>query len=154
MGSGKSTVGRILARETGRFFIDSDALIETAENRSIPEIFKTDGEAYYRKRELECFEWMRKSLANSVISTGGGMAYHIEGLGALGKVVYLDVDLETVRQRVASKEAQKRPLAAEAATLEKLYKERLERYRALADIIVDGSGEAEKVALSILRQLA
>lgn len=153
MGSGKSTVGRLLARKLGKFFIDSDALIETMENRPVREIFEHEGEAYYRRCEASCFAWMCDSLRNSVIATGGGMAHHIPDLNTLGRVILLDVDIETVRERVASKEADKRPLALEESKMISLFNERQATYRRQADLVIDADDDAEAVAQSIAKAL-
>ena len=58
MGSGKSSVGRALAREKGMFFVDTDALIESFEGVKIRDIFALKGEAYFRELEKKCFDWL------------------------------------------------------------------------------------------------
>ena len=71
MGSGKTTVGKILSGKLGFKFIDLDTLIEETTGRKIPEIFNTDGEAKFREYESNAL-WGLKDKAKVVISTGGG----------------------------------------------------------------------------------
>ncbi len=94
MGSGKTTVGRLLARRLGRELADTDALIEQRTGRSIPDIFARDGEPAFRALELElCRELSgRKGL---VIACGGGLPMQEEAIAALkknGLVFWLDRD--------------------------------------------------------------
>ncbi len=70
-GSGKSTVGRFLARRRGVKFVDTDRLVERREGRKIHEIFKTKGEKYFRKVEKEIVIRALEK-ANVVVSLGGG----------------------------------------------------------------------------------
>src|SRR5688572_15249289 len=98
MGTGKSTVGRRLARRLGWTFVDTDELIEQREGRSIPDIFAQDGEPAFRDLETE----LARDLANSknqVIATGGGMVLREENLRALeqaGAVVLLEAGIEEI----------------------------------------------------------
>ena len=71
MGSGKSSIGKLLSRKTGLDFIDIDALIEKKENKSITEIFKVNGEKYFRDLE-EKISIKKLKEYNNVISLGGG----------------------------------------------------------------------------------
>jgi len=154
MASGKSTVGRILAKNTGRYFIDSDNLIESFENREIEEIFRTDGEEYFREKERRCLDWMLDSLSNSIISTGGGMPIYCAGLKDLGKTVFLKTDFKTVKERLESDKKLKRPLIKEARIAKKIYDERIGIYGTVADIVVDANGSAKKVAEDIMKKIS
>ncbi|MBD5098040.1 MAG: shikimate kinase [Clostridiales bacterium] len=94
MGCGKSTVGRLLARRLGRELVDTDALIEEREGRSIPDIFAQEGEAHFRALELAlCRELSgREGL---VIACGGGLPTQDGAIAALkenGLVFWLDRD--------------------------------------------------------------
>lgn len=153
MASGKSTVGRILAKKSGRFFIDSDNLIESFENRRIEDIFKAEGEEYFRENEQRCLEWMLSSLSNSVISTGGGMPIHCTDIRKLGKIVFLKTDFQTIKERLEQDNGSKRPLAKEAGSAKKIYDERTSLYDSLADVAVDASGSAQDVAEEILKKI-
>jgi len=94
MGCGKSTVGRLLARRLGRELVDTDALIERRQGRSIPDIFARDGEPAFRAMELElCRELSRRR--GLVIACGGGLPLQAEAIAALkenGLVFWLDRD--------------------------------------------------------------
>lgn len=110
MGSGKSTVGRQLAKALEMKFVDIDRLITIREGMGIPEIFKEKGEAYFRRLEnLIVQEESRDN--NVVISTGGGVIIDNDNIKNLKKtsfVVYLDCTLECVYTRV--KRRKNRPL--------------------------------------------
>jgi shikimate kinase len=101
MGAGKSSVGRILARRLGRCFVETDDLIIAKEGVSIPEIFATKGEAYFRAAEDEALELLTLKRGE-VIATGGGLPCR-EGrpaaLRALGTVVWLSGDFDTLYDR-------------------------------------------------------
>lgn len=94
MGCGKTTVGKLLAQRLGREFVDTDALIEQRENRSIPDIFATDGETRFRELELElCRELSGQD--GLVIACGGGLPTQDGAIAALkenGLVFWLDRD--------------------------------------------------------------
>lgn len=94
MGCGKTTVGRLLSQPLGRELVDTDALIEQRQGRSIPDIFSRDGEAHFRALELAlCRELSgRQGL---VIACGGGLPLQNEAMAALkenGLVFWLDRD--------------------------------------------------------------
>lgn len=94
MGSGKTTVGRLLARSLDRELVDTDALIEQREGRSIPDIFAAEGEAYFRALELAlCQELSARS--GLIIACGGGLPTQDGAIAALkknGLVFWLDRD--------------------------------------------------------------
>ena len=91
MGCGKSTIGALLARRLGRKLVDTDALVEAQEGRTIPEIFASDGEEYFRQAE----ERVAKTLASRsalVIACGGGLPLREESIRPLkesGTVFFL-----------------------------------------------------------------
>lgn len=110
MGSGKTIVGKHLAESLNYRFIDTDQIIEAQENQSIPAIFKKSGEIRFRKLETQVLsEWSAKT--RTVIATGGGIVQKKENWSYLRKgiVVWLDVDLEILQERVA--QDPNRPLA-------------------------------------------
>ena len=72
MGSGKTSLGEVLKEKTGMKLIDTDSLIEEAEGRSINDIFKAEGEEYFRKLESEALKKISLSEEAVIISTGGG----------------------------------------------------------------------------------
>lgn len=131
MGSGKTTVGRHLAQNLGYSFIDTDATIEAIAKQPIPAIFEESGEASFRKLESQVLTEL-STYTRAVISTGGGIITSPNNWGYMrqGLVIWLDVDVEILKQRVAQN--QNRPLASQ---LEALLKERRPLY-AQADLHV------------------
>ena len=110
MGSGKSTVARSLAFKLDKKVIDMDYEIEREEGRSIPDIFKEDGEAYFRDLETGYLERM-KGKKNKVLATGGGVILREENiklLNHIGTVVFLQADVSHIYNNV--KDSKGRPL--------------------------------------------
>ena len=105
MGAGKSTVGRRLAAMLGRDFVDADDAIAAAAGRSIPEIFETFGEAYFRDGERRVIARLMDE-AHGVIATGGG-AFVDPATRALilerGIAVWIDCPVETLVERTAKR---------------------------------------------------
>lgn len=148
MGSGKSTIGRELAKRLDRFFIDTDTLIEMNEGISIPEIFNTKGEAYFREIERRIAPKLAKSLNNCIISTGGGYVSSADPR-EFGKVFYLRCDFETIKARVRV-HSHPRPLFKSDEEAFKLYSSRLPMYEKYADIIIDSNEETLESILSYI----
>ena len=112
MGSGKTTVGKKLAAQLRLPLLDMDQLIETAEEKSIPQIFSEHGEAYFRNLERALVQKLAPTNGN-IISTGGGIVLDPDNLldfAQYGLVVCLTATPQTILQRV--KEDQNRPLLA------------------------------------------
>ena len=94
MGCGKSTVGALLAEKLGLTLVDTDALIEAREGRSISEIFAADGEGYFRDQELGVSEELARRQG-LVIACGGGLPMRPDCIGSLkysGTVIWLRRD--------------------------------------------------------------
>jgi len=137
MGSGKSTIGRLLAEKLNMKFIDIDKEIEKKEGKSIKDIFKEKGESYFReleKKEIELFS----EKSGYVVSTGGGLGANKDNMEKMKKngiVIWLDVSLEEVLKRCGNDK--NRPLLQlPFEELKKLYEERKKIY-SLADIHID-----------------
>jgi len=137
MGSGKSTIGRILAKEIDSYFLDTDMLIENFENMQIRDIFEKFGEDEFRKMEKRCFEWIKKDVKNTVISVGGGFPVFIPEIKEAGKVIYLKVSFEDILKRMNEKEIAKRPLFKDIKKAKELFIKRDEIYSKLADYIIE-----------------
>ena len=153
-GSGKSTVGVILAKMASMDFIDTDILIQAAEGKSLQDIVDTDGHMALRKIEERALVGL--DLHNHVIATGGSAVYSrtaMEHLRSIGFVVFLSVDLTALKSRVFNYETRglaKRP----DQTLEDLFDERSRLYMRYADVIVDCAElTQEGVCASIMREL-
>lgn len=119
MGSGKSTVGELLAERLNLPFIDSDKEIEHREGRSITDIFSKDGEAAFREMEMHFLDRL-KSAQPAVVAVGGGMPTledAIESMHKLGLVIYLNTSLLTLIKRL-KEEKQFRPLLKELSDSE------------------------------------
>jgi shikimate kinase/nucleoside-diphosphate-sugar epimerase len=138
MGSGKTTVGRIVAQMIGFQIVDTDHLIVETAGKSIPEIFATEGEAGFRLRESAA---LRSLLGKRgcVIATGGGIVTqprNLPLLNHLGYIVWLDADPERLARRTSMNN--NRPLLAgeedPKAKLERLLTERKPLYKSLADL--------------------
>ena len=141
MGVGKGTVARALVNATDYFAIDTDDLIESVENRKIKKIFKEDGEPYFRNLEKKCAIWLEKNVDNTIISTGGGF-FKQENIHQIGTVVYLQSSFDGILNRLhsapnAKSKLKKRPLLSNLEEAKKLYAQRVEDYKNVADVIVD-----------------
>jgi shikimate kinase len=102
MGSGKSTIGKLLAERLAYDFIDTDVLIESSENRYIFEIFNSDGEEYFRQIEHLTILNLLQST-HTVIATGGGLpCYHgnIDIMNDLATTIYLEVSTNDLVSRL------------------------------------------------------
>ncbi|MCY3506346.1 MAG: 3-dehydroquinate synthase [Chloroflexi bacterium] len=154
-GSGKSTVGRLLADRLGWSFVDSDTLIEKTAGRSIPAIFSEEGEAAFRKLEGRALARATRS-SEVVVATGGGAPTHDAGRQILadGFTVWLAVSPAIAAERLAAQPTDEpRPLLAgdPRERLESLLESRRDDYaRADASIEVDGL-TAEQVCDQIVR---
>ena len=145
MGSGKSSIGRVLAKQKGMYFIDTDSLIESFEGQKIRDIFANHGEGYFRELEKKTFNWLSSCVDNAVVSTGGGMPTVINDFSSLGKTIYLKVDFETLLERLKAEEFDKRPLFADVEFAKKIFEIREPIYTQKADLIVDANMEFESV---------
>jgi shikimate kinase len=140
MGAGKSSCGRLLARRLGRCFIETDDMIVARAGRSIPEIFREDGEEQFRRLEGEAVDALRLK-SGEVIATGGGLPCRdgrMEALRALGTVVWLRGDLTLLLDR-AARVGGRPMLERSAEEIEALYRAR-EPYYARAHVTVDTAG--------------
>jgi shikimate kinase len=141
MGAGKSTVGRLLARRTGRCFVEVDDVITAREGRSIPEIFGQDGEARFRQLEAEALDTLALK-SGDVVATGGGLPCQpgrMARLRELGTVIWLRGGLEDMLERAGRSGA--RPMLAGRSPdeVEALYRRREPYYRE-AHVTIDTTG--------------
>ena len=136
-GSGKSTVGVILARLTSRDFIDTDVLIQLSQGRTLQDIVDTEG--YMKLREIEEKEILALNCNNHVIATGGSAAYSHKAMTHLkskGIIIFLKVDLPTLESRIQDFDTRglaKRPDQSFAD----LFEERYTLYKRYADITIE-----------------
>ncbi len=153
-GSGKSTVGVILAKMASKGFIDTDVLIQMREGETLQEIVDSRGHMVLRHIEEEVL--ISLDCRHHVISTGGSAPYSSRAMKHLKKdgiVVFLHADLETLRRRIVNFDSRglaKRP----DQSFEDLFRERMELYDLYADLTVESSGHSqEEVSSEILSRL-
>lgn len=145
MGCGKSTVGVRLSYRLRKPIIDTDKEIEKREGRTIPELFRQEGEEYFRRQETMCLERMLETEQDKVISVGGGLPLRAENrelLHRLGTVIYLRAEAETIYERLKNDTG--RPLLQcddPKQRIRELMAERAERYEKAADLIIDVDGK-------------
>jgi shikimate dehydrogenase len=135
-GSGKSTVGRRLAKRLGRPFIDTDELIVKAAGKSITEIFAELGEEGFRELEIRAVREAANGHTGAVIATGGGTILrdcNIRALKRSGRIYFLNRSLQALMP------TGNRPLASSVEAIKRRFEERYERYLATADreVVVD-----------------
>ncbi len=149
MGSGKSTVGKILAEQLDFLFIDTDRVIELAENRSIPEIFRSNGEGYFRDIESDVISKLYKNK-KCVFACGGGVIIRDANMQIISDnstVVYLCISPEKAYERL--KDSEDRPMLDAGDRLDrinKLIESRQELYLKYADIVLE-PGEKDPVEI-------
>jgi shikimate kinase len=156
MGSGKSSVGRILSSLTGFALVDTDTLVAQEAGQSIPAIFKQHGEEHFRALETKVLQSLVGRIG-LIVATGGGVITVAENrkiLPEIGPVVWLDADTEHLYQRIKHS---KRPLLQTAdprRTVEELYRAREPFYREAATLRIDsGTLTHRQTAEAILSRL-
>lgn len=157
MGSGKTTVGKILAKKLSYEFFDTDRKIEEAQDMKITEIFEKKGEPYFRNLEKDIAKTISES-ENTVIGTGGGMVKNDEIMNLLKKngiVVYLKATPEKLAYNLRNDNS--RPLLMGGDKLEKIrtiLEERQPLYEDVCDITVSINRKTpKKVAEDIIKKL-
>lgn len=155
MGAGKTSVGKMLARDLGKAFFDSDHVIEARTGVKIPVIFELEGEAGFRARESSVIDELT-SMQGVVVATGGG-AVLIEAnrqvLRSRGVVVYLRAAVTELWHR--TRHDRNRPLLQTAdplARLSELHTQRDALYRATAHIVMDTGSQSLRTLVTRLRQ--
>ena len=145
---GKTTIGKILAKEWQRPFFDSDEEIIKQEHCSIPELFKEKGEVYFRKVEAKIIEQLSQKEA-CIISTGGGVILNKKNMECLQKngwILFIDRPLS---QLVSQDE--NRPLLKNKHSIQQLYKERYDLYVHFAHKIIQNNGRIEDTLDAVRR---
>ena len=157
MGAGKTTVGKLLAQQLGKTFIDSDEEIQQRTGVTISHIFDVEGEAGFRQREANIIQELMK-LDNIVLATGGGVVLSGQNRDALccnGIVVYLKSTVHDLWQR--TRHDRNRPLLQTddpRARLKELYEQRDPLYAQIADLIMPtGKQSVHSLVLQLQQEL-
>lgn len=153
MGAGKSTIGRMLAKELGYRFLDSDRIIEERCGANIPWIFDVEGEDGFRQRETAMLDELSNEMG-TVLATGGGAVMRAENRGLLKKnsvVIYLKTSIDQQVER--TRKDRNRPLLQNddpEGVLRRLFAIRDPLYTELADIIMFTDRKSPRL---VVRQL-
>ncbi len=149
-GAGKSTVGVILAKRLGFNFIDTDLLIQAQEKKRLQQIIDTQGIEQFRQIEEQIL--LGLCTRRTILATGGSAVYSRCGMHALqqtGPLIYLQVDLDRLQQRVADM-GQRGLVMAAGQSFAQLYRERTPLYEKYSELTIPCSElSAEEVAAQI-----
>lgn len=153
-GSGKSTVGVLLAKRLGMGFVDTDLLIQEKAGRTLQDVVDQDG--YQALRHIEEQVLLELNVKHQIISTGGSAVYSdkaMQHLKANGVAVFLDIPLALVIERIGDHSARgisRRP----EQSLDELFEERFQLYHRYADLTVTGAGRnQDQVCEAVVRGL-
>lgn len=149
MGSGKTTIGKMISQKLYMGFVDSDEYIEKYTGTAISEIFK-NGEEYFRQVETEAI--LKLSMLNStVISTGGGTVKKDQNIMSLrenGIIFFIDRSIENIASDI---EIQKRPLLSGGKNkIFEIFNERYELYKRSSDVIIKNDEKIEDAEKNII----
>ena len=152
-GSGKTTLGKLIAEKLDRDFCDIDEHIEKAQNKKISEIFEL-GESEFRRIERDTIKEISKRQG-IVIATGGGAVKYPENLYHLkknGTIIFIDRDLEDIARDINTG---KRPLLKDGVErIYELHRERHVLYNGYADYVIPNIGSLEKVRDEIIELIS
>jgi shikimate kinase len=155
MGSGKTTVGRLVATKLGYRFLDLDVLITENAGKSIREIFDEDGEESFRRIESDALYSVRE-MNRLVIATGGGAPVRQENqefFENLAATFYLEVSFQEFLNR-AGKDPSRPMLDRSEEQVKELFKSRLPIYRSLGQRVITDSRTPQDIAAEILKKIA
>lgn len=145
-GCGKSTIGKIVAQQLNKTFVDADEIIVDKAGISIPKIFETMGEPGFRKLEAQVLDELGKR-SGLVIATGGGCVTHRENYPLL----HQNGTLYWIKRDIGNLPTNGRPLS-QAGTLDEMYALRRPLYQQFADHEIDNNGAPEFAAATICRK--
>lgn len=157
MGAGKTTVSECLKDTYGMDVVEMDQVISEREGMSIPDIFASRGEEYFRNLETSLLKELQ-SRKNTVVSCGGGAAMREENVAEMkrnGRVVLLTVTPETVYERV--KDSDDRPVLSgnkNVGYIAQLMETRREKYEAAADVVIATDGKTvQDICIEMIEKL-
>ena len=149
--SGKSTIGKLLAKKMNYEYYDADRYLERKENVKISTLFSEKGEEYFRNLETKYLKELSQKNG-IIISTGGGAVKREKNMRILGKkgiIVFLNRKIEDI----AKENHEARPLLQNIDNIYKLYDERIELYNRYSDIIVENDGTLKEVTDRIAEKI-
>ncbi len=149
--SGKSTIGKLLAKKMNYEYYDADRYLERKENVKISTLFSEKGEEYFRNLETKYLKELSQKNG-IIISTGGGAVKrekNMQILGEKGIIVFLNRKIEDI----AKENHEARPLLQNIGNIYKLYDERIELYNRYSDIIVENNGTLKEVTDRIAEKI-
>lgn len=135
MGCGKTSVGKILARQLQKKFMDVDSIIEKEQNSSITDIFENKGEEHFRSLEQKCMNTLTQKTGQ-VISTGGGLPVYCS-IPPKSLIIYIETGFHVILNRLPKEERDKRPLFYDETKAKALFDERIHIYKEQAIFCVD-----------------
>ncbi len=151
---GKSTIGVLLAKRLGRYFLDTDVFIQAVSGRALQEIIDSDGLEKFCQLEAEHILCIDKT--DCVIATGGSVVYSDEAMNHLkenGTIIYLSLPLEIIKKRLTDLNI-RGVVMSRGQTIDNLYKKRSPLYEKWADVIINCLDLThEKVVEKIIEEL-
>ena len=149
-GAGKSTLGILLAKALAKDFLDTDVLIQQREGCTLQAYQKTHGLASFRQMEADTV--LGLSVSDTVIATGGSVVYSATAMAhlrSLSQVVFIDVPLDVLQQRIHNMESRGIVLKP-GQSFDLLYQERWPLYEAAADLRIDADHHAMDAVLALM----
>jgi shikimate kinase len=161
MGCGKTTIANALQQQLSNYtFVDTDILIEQINGASIPQLFATKGEAYFRQEELKLIMHLTQNPQPAIVATGGGLPLHnnlIDEINAQGTTIYIQLSSNALTNRLLNNVQQRPLIASISVDVLPTYVNALLTERALiydkAHITVDGNDTVANVTQAIITQL-
>lgn len=156
-GSGKTTIGKLLAKKLNCSFIETDERIEKKVKKTIASFVSEKGWNSFRNIEAEIIQTLA-GAKNSVIATGGGAVLSNENISilkTLGKILYLDAPARLLLERIGNDS--KRPFLTQSKTrredIERTLKSRADMYKNVADYRIDASRTESEIMKNILSKM-
>ena len=153
-GAGKSTIGKMLAKQLGFEFVDLDILIKEKEGKSHDKIAREKGDAELLR--LENLYTLDLDLADTVFSPGGSIVYSSEAMDKLKKetqIIYLELPLEEIKKRLGKKASTRGIIGFKEKGLDGLFSERTPLYESFADHTIFCSGLSDKQILEKIHEI-
>ncbi|MGB1077537.1 MAG: shikimate kinase [Bdellovibrionales bacterium] len=152
-GSGKSTVGKVLADYLDLKFIDTDVILELKRGTTLQSIIDTHG--YERFRQVEEIELVMEKFNNNVVATGGSVVYSqplMQSFKNQGIVIHLDIPLEDMEKRIANDNPNRGIASPAHQSLRDIYNERTGLYKHYADLTVSNHARTPAETATLIAQ--